>query len=140
MTSCGIMRAMLTRTVLVAAIALCGCGQQKSESSVNRAKDDAETPRLPFDNSTGFLDGYRVEVPRQGDIIWSGMAVSKATLMEYVADLASRPRGSPLFVEFEPGVSRVRADWVRHQIIRSGLCAQRRCAEVVWYVKRPVVN
>ena len=131
---------MLTRAVLVAAIALCGCGQPKSEPTGDRAKADAEAARLPFDNSTDFLDGYRVEVPRHGDIIWSGMAVSKATFTEYVADLASRPRSSSLFVEFEPGVSSVRADWVRRQIIRSSLCAQRRCAEVGWHVKRPVVN
>ena len=131
---------MFRRIVLLVVTALCGCGQPQPESGVEAARSDAEGPRLPFDNSTGFLDGYRVEVPRSGDITWSGMPVSKATLAEYVDDLASRPQGSRIFVEFEPGVSLGRADWVRRQIVGSGLCAQRRCAEVGWHVKRPVVN
>ncbi|CAN5360133.1 hypothetical protein BH10PSE14_BH10PSE14_27040 [soil metagenome] len=131
---------MFRRIAFLAAIALCGCGQQQSNSAAPPGRSDIAAPRLPFENSTGFLDGYRVEVPRQGDITWSGMPVSKTTLTGYLGDLASRPQGSRLFVEFEPGVSPAQADWVRRQIIDSGLCAQRRCAEVGWHLKRPVVN
>lgn len=138
--SCGIVQTMPRRLFLVAAIVLCGCGQPRTASRANHAGADAEAERLPFDSSTGFLNGLRVEVPRRGDITWSGMAISNATFAEYVADVASRPQGSGIFVEFEPGVSPARADWVRRQIINTGLCAQHRCAEVGWHVKRPVVN
>jgi len=128
------------RIVLLAAIALCGCDQPQTASTANHVEADVESGSLPFENSTGFLDGLRVEVPRQGDITWSGMAISEATFTQYLADVASRPQGYRIFVEFEPGVSPARADWVRRQIITSGLCAQRRCAEVGWHVERPVVN
>jgi hypothetical protein len=131
---------MLKRAAFIAAIALCGCGRPASESTVNRMRADAEAPRLPFDNGTGFLEGYRVEVRRQGDITWSGVPVSEATLKEYIRDVASRPQDSRVWIELEPGVSQARADWARRQILDSGLCAQRRCAEVGWHAKRPVVN
>ena len=107
---------------------------------MDRPKADAVPPRLPFDNSTGFLDGYRVRVSRQGGVTWSGMAVNNAKLTAYINQVASRPQDARLWVEFEPGVSQTRADWVRRQIIDSGLCRQHRCAEVGWNVSRPVVN
>lgn len=130
---------MLRRVVLLVAIALCGCGQPKSQSTVARSNADDLAPRLPFDNSTGFLDGIGVDVFRQGDITWSGMRVSDTVFTGYLGDLASQ-QGGHLFIEFEPGVAPARANWVRRQIIGSGLCTQHRCAEVAWHAERPVVN
>ena len=122
---------------LIAATLLCGChSAPATQEEVAKAQ---ETPRLPFDNSTGFLHGYRLRVPRQGEITWNGQVVDDARLRLYVSQYATPPVGDPLFVEFEPGVPQARADRVRQLIIDSGLCNQRRCAEVGWNVPRPVV-
>ena len=71
---------------------------------------------------------------------WNGQVVDEARLRTYLSEYAWPPVGNPLFVEIEPGVPRARADRIQQQIIDSGLCGQRRCAEVGWDVKRPVVN
>ena len=96
---------------------------------------------LPFDASTGFLNGYSLRVPRQGDILWNGQPVGTAVLTGYLQQFARLPGAAGrLFVAFEPGVAQGRAQGVRGQVIASGLCDQHRCAEVGWNVKRPVVN
>jgi len=131
---------MLGRIVFLAAIALSACGQPRSGPTSGQSKAAAAPPRLPFDHRAGILDGYRVRVSRHGEVTWNGVAVSNATLTAYIDEVAGRSQDARLWVEFEPGVRQDRADWVRHQIIDSGLCRQRRCAEVGWNVQRPVVN
>lgn len=79
-------------------------------------------------------------MPRQEDMTWNGQPLDDARLRAYLSQYATPPEGNPLFVEFEPGVPQSRADEVRQWIIDSGLCNQRRCAEVGWNVPRPVVN
>jgi len=117
---------------------LCGCdGALAMRDGTTQVR---KAPRLPFDNSTGFLHGYRLRVPRQGDMTWNGQPVDDARLRTYLSQYATPPEGNPLFVEFEPGVPQSRADEVRQWIIDSGLCNQRRCAEVGWNVPRTVVN
>jgi hypothetical protein len=112
---------------------------------------DADTPaigdrkigavQLPFDRSTGFLNGYFLRVPRNGDFLWNGAPVGGVVLKSYLRKWAVLPHGAGhLFVAFEPGTPQSRAGWVRKQVIDSGLCEQRRCAEIGWNVKRPVVN
>jgi hypothetical protein len=97
--------------------------------------------RLPFEGSTGFLNGYSLRVPRNGDFLWNGAPVGHAVLMTYLRQWAAMPRNAGrLFVAFEPGTPQSRVQWVREQVIDSGLCEQRRCAEVGWEVRRPVVN
>lgn len=115
--------------VLGAAIALCGCARE------------AGPAHLPFDNAAGFLDGYSLDVPRKGSFLWNGAPVDRAVLRDYLHQYAAQPRGAgTLFVAFEPGVAQTRAEWVRRQVIDSGLCAQRRCAQIGWNEQRPVVN
>ena len=124
---------------MLAAILLCGCNS--AEPAANEARAQAiQPPRLPFDNSTGFLHGYRLRVPIQGEITWNGQDVDDAQLRSYLSQYATPPVGDPLFVEFEPGVPQARADHVRQLIIDSGLCRQNRCAEVGWNVERPFVE
>ena len=123
---------------LIAATFLCGCNA--SEPATDEAEARAiQTPRLPFDNSTGMLQGYRLRVPRHGEVTWNRQVVDDARLRTYLSQYATPPDGDPLFVEFEPGVAQARADYVRQLIIDSGLCAQHRCAEVGWNIERPVV-
>jgi hypothetical protein len=124
---------------LIAATIVCGCHASPPATQEERTQA-REAPRLPFDKSTGFLNGYRLRVPRQGDMTWNGQPVDDARLRTYLSQYATPRVGDPLFVEFEPGVPRAVADRVRQQIIDSGLCNQRRCAEVGWNVPRPVVN
>lgn len=96
---------------------------------------------LPFDGSTGILNGYSLRVPRTGEFLWNGAPVQQAVLKTYLRQWAALPRNTGrLYVAFEPGTTQARAQWVRRQVIASGLCEQRRCAEVGWEVKRPVVN
>jgi hypothetical protein len=97
--------------------------------------------RIPFDSSTGFLNGYSLRVPRTGNFMWNSAPVGQAVLKTYLRQWAALPQSAGrLFVAFEPGTPQHRVEWVRKQIIDSGLCQQRRCAEVGWNVKRPVVN
>jgi hypothetical protein len=117
----------------------CGCSGPTPLTQEDRAQT-SEAPRLPFDNSAGFLYGDRLRLPRQGDASWNGVPVDQATLSAYLAESARIPAGPRVFVEFEPGVPQARLDRVRQQIVDSGLCAQHRCAEVGWNVTRPVVN
>lgn len=95
---------------------------------------------IPFDNSTGFLDGYSLRVPRHGDFFWNGRLVDRVKLTDFLRQWAAMPQDAGrLLVAFEPGTLQSRMSWIRQQIIDSGLCEQRRCAEVGWDVKRPVV-
>lgn len=67
--------------------------------------------------------------------------LGQAVLNTYLRQWAALPRNAGrLFVAFEPGTPQPRVQWVRKQVIDSGLCEQRRCAEVGWEVRRPVVN
>jgi hypothetical protein len=132
---------MARRIVLVAAVALCGCGP--SGNAITASRSDAEGPvaSLPFDSSSGFLRGYLLKVPRQGGFLWNGQPVGEAVLRDYLRQYARVPNPADrLSVSFEPGVAQGRADRVRRQVIASGLCAQHRCAEVGWDVQRAVVN
>lgn len=130
---------MWKHVVLIAAISLSGCSTSEPGTEGEQAQAN-QPPRLPFDNSTGFLNGYRLRVPREGEITWNGQDVDAARLRTYLSQYATPPTGDPLFVEFEPGVPQARADHVRQLIIDSGLCAQHRCREVGWNIPRPVVN
>jgi hypothetical protein len=132
---------MERRLVVIAVIALCGCGPSRNVTAGQGLKAEARPLALPFDNSTGFLDGYSLRVPRSGAFLWNGQSVDNAVLQDFLRQNAAMPRDAgPIFVAFEPGVTQARADWVRRQVINSGLCEQRRCAEVGWDVKRPVAN
>ena len=111
----------------VAIIGLAGC-EQPTEI------------KLPFDNSTGFLDGHQLRVPKNPPFTWSSAPIDEETLERHLQQIARRPNGGRVFVEFEPGVSKQRKNFIRQKIIDSGLCEQRRCAEVGWNVERPVVN
>lgn len=128
---------MVRLIALVAALALSAC----SESPQASAPQTAESGQLPFDNATGLPDGYSLRVPREGHLIWNGHPVSEAELKDYLRQWSARPRGAgSLFVAFEPGIAQARAEWVRREVIASGLCRQERCFEVAWDAKRPVVN
>ena len=132
---------VIRRLAFAAAISLCACGQSDHADLPGNTHSETAPAHLPLDNSTGFLDGYSLEVPRQGDFLWNGMPVDQVVLSDYIRQFAGLPRGAgSLFVAFEPGVAETRAQWVRRQVIESGLCAQHRCAEVGWHVPRPVVN
>jgi hypothetical protein len=130
---------MRKRVGLIAAALLCGC-HASAPATQEQTTPAREVPRLPFDSSTGFLVGYRLRVPSQGNMTWNGQIVDDATLRLYLSQIATQPVGYSLFAEFEPGVPQARADRIRQQIIDSGLCNQRRCAEVGWNVRRPVAN
>src|SRR5688572_4211955 len=87
---------------LIVATMLFGC-QASTPATREESTQARESPRLPFDNSTGFLRGYRLRVTRQGDMTWNGQAVDDARLRAYLSQYATPPVGDPLFVEFEPG-------------------------------------
>ncbi len=127
--------------VIIAATMLCGFALP-SDATMTEMGDQKNVPaRLPFDSSTGFIHGYSLRVPRNGDFLWNGAPVGQAVLKAYLRQWAALPRNAGrLFVAFEPGTSQSRVQWVRKQVIDSGLCKQRRCAEVGWAVRRPVVN
>jgi hypothetical protein len=113
-----------------------------SKASVSEGGDrKSGSAGLPFDRSTGFLNGYSLRVPRTGYFLWNGAPVDQVVLKTYLRQWAALPhRAGRLFVAFEPGTAQPRAGWVRRRVIASGLCKQRRCVEVGWNVKRPVVN
>lgn len=132
---------MARPVVIFAAVVLCGCDLSSNATTAPRSKTTVAVASLPLDGSTGFLDGYSLRVPRQGDFLWNGQDVGAAVLTDYLHQFARLPvAAGPLFVGFEPGVAQARVQWVRQQVIDSGLCKQQRCAEVAWNVKRPVVN
>jgi hypothetical protein len=127
--------------VIAAATVLCGFALPSDATTPGMGNQKNDPARLPFDGSTGFLNGYSLRVPRNGDFLWNGAPVGQAMLKTYLRQWAALPRNAGrLFVAFEPGTSQRRAQWVRRQVIDSGLCEQRRCAEVGWAVRRPVVN
>jgi hypothetical protein len=127
--------------VIAAATALCGFALPGDALMAGIGDPKFGSARLPFDGSTGFLNGYSLRVPRKGDFLWNGAPVGQAVLKTYLRGWAALPHSAGrLFVAFEPGTPRDRAGWVRKQVIDSGLCEQGRCAEVGWNVKRPVVN
>jgi hypothetical protein len=127
--------------VIAAATALCGLALPGDALMAGSRDPKNGSVRLPFDGSTGFLNGYSLRVPRKGEFLWNGAPVGQAVLKTYLRQWAALPLSAGrLFVAFEPGTPRDRAGWVRKQVIESGLCEQRRCAEVGWNVKRPVVN
>jgi hypothetical protein len=120
---------------------LCGSALPSNATTPDGGDRKSGRTRLPFDGSTGFLNGYSLRVPRNGDFLWNGAPVDQETLKAYLRQWAALPRSAGrLFVAFEPGTPQPRAEWVRKQVIDSGLCEQRRCAEVGWNVKRPVVD
>lgn len=135
-------RAIVARfIILVAAMAWGGCSQPGDETAPQTTARQAGSAPLPFDHSTGFLDGYSLRVSQNGEIRWNGVPVSAAVLTDYLRQYAALPHNAGhLFVAFEPGLAPTRAEWVRRQVVNSGLCKQQRCAEVGWNVKRPVVN
>jgi len=111
-----------------ATLALCACNGH-------------EAVTIPLDQTTGFRDGYRVEVTRSGNVEWNGDKINDATFEFYMREYAGKPKGAGrLWVEFEPGVPSARASDVRQQIIASGLCEQKRCVEGRWGAPRPVIN
>lgn len=122
-------------------MALCGCGNPQPETGALPVDQIGKAGSyLPFDNSTGFLDGYSLRVSRQGDLRWNAVPISETEFVDYLRAWASLPKtAGPLFVAFEPGIADSRAKWVRLKVVQSGLCEQHRCAEVGWNVKRPVV-
>lgn len=127
--------------VIAAATVLCGFALQSEASTLEGGERKGEAAKLPFDRSTGFLNGYSLRVPRDGDFLWNGAPIGQAMLKAYLRQWAALPHNAgSLFVAFEPDTPQPRMRWVRKQIIDSGLCQQRRCAEVGWNVKRPVVN
>ena len=121
------------RTVLALAViaALNACGRAPDATP-------AQAEHLPFDNSTGFLDGYSLRVTRDGSLLWNRLSVNETVFSDFLREFSAHDAGS-LFVAFEPGIPPARAEWVRREVIASGLCKQQRCFEVGWDVKRPVV-
>jgi len=120
---------------------LCGFALPSSASTLQGGDRKSGPTGLPFDDSTGFLNGYSLRVPVNGDFLWNGAPVDQVVLKTYLAQWAALPHSAGrLFVAFEPGTRQARVGWVRRQVIASGLCKQRRCVEVGWDVKRPVVN
>ncbi len=127
--------------VIAAATVLCGFALPSGATTPGTGGQKIDAGRLPFDGSTGFLNGYSLRVPRKGDFLWNGAPVGQAVLKTYLRQWAALPRNAGrLLVAFEPGTPQPRVQWVRKQVIESGLCEQRRCAEVGWEVRRPVVN
>lgn len=127
--------------VIAAATVLCGFASPSDATAPGMGDQKIDPARLPLEASTGFLNGYSLRVPRNGDFLWNGAPVGPAMLKTYLRQWAAMPRNAGrLFVAFEPGTLRPRMQWVRKQVIDSGLCEQRRCAEVGWAVRRPVVN
>jgi hypothetical protein len=88
-----------------------------------------------------FLDGYRLEVPRSYAAKWNGQVVDDGTLKRYLREFAAlQPGAGSIFVEFEPRIAADRRKAVEQMVIDSGLCRQKRCAEIGWKLPRPVVN
>jgi hypothetical protein len=119
---------MRTGSIYFATLALCACNSH-------------EAVTIPVDQTTGFRDGYRVEITRSGSIEWNGQKLNDAEFVFYMREYAGKQKeAGRLWVEFEPGVPANRASEIRQQVIASGLCKQKRCVEGHWGVQRPVVN
>lgn len=96
---------------------------------------------IPVDQGTGFRDGYVTQVSRVGNIEWNGQRLDDAEFERYVRQYAALPEGAGrLWVEFEPGAPPGRIEFVRQNVLESGLCKQRRCVEGLWRASRPVIN
>jgi hypothetical protein len=120
-------------------IAISGC--TRSGDPPPAATGAAEIAQIPYNNSTGFLYGDRLRVPRAVPVTWNGVPIDAWIMTDYLNKESALPRtAEPLYVEFEPGTPPARAAWVRRQIVERGLCRQNRCREVGWNVPRPVVN
>lgn len=89
---------------------------------------DERGASIPVDNSTGFRDGYLVQVRRAGDIEWNGQSLDDAEFERYLRQYAAMPKGAGrLWVEFEPEAPSGRIAFVREHVLKSGLCEQKRC-------------
>jgi hypothetical protein len=97
-------------------------------------------PRLPFQRAAGFRDGYLLQVPRNGAFLWNGDPINGTTLSDWLRQYEQHEGAGRLWVEFEPNVSSKRKEWVRREVIDSGLCAQHRCAETDWSANWSVVH
>lgn len=96
---------------------------------------------IPIDNSTGYRDGYLVQVKRAGDIEWNGQRLDDAEFERYLRQYAAIPEAAGrLWVEIEPESPAGRIAFVRVHVIKSGLCRQQRCVEGRWDATRPVAN
>jgi hypothetical protein len=130
---------MLRLIFLATFIALCGCNRP-SNGTTPVASEAREPVSIPFERAAGFRDGYLLQVPRNGPLLWNGIPVDAATLSNWVRQYAQAKGSGRLWIEFEPRMSGQRKEWVRRQVINSGLCAQRRCTETDWNAKWSVVN
>ena len=110
------------------AIALSGC-------------DGQDAVDIPLGPDTGFRDGNLVQLTSAGSITWNGMILTNAELKTFLRQDAAMPPGAGrLWVEFDPKAPSERVRFVRTEVIKSGLCEQKRCVEGKWGAKRPVIN
>ncbi len=93
--------------VIAAAMGLCSF-VLPSIAATTSSNDRLIGPaRLPFDTSVGFLDGYSLPVPRNGEFFWNGAPIGQAVLKTYLRQWVALPKGEGrLFVAFEPGTRR----------------------------------
>lgn len=110
------------------AIALCGC-------------DGEDAGDIPPGPDIGFRNGNLVQVTRVGKITWNSMTLNDAEFRAFLRrDAALPPGAGPLWVEFDPDAPPKRVRFVRREVIKSGLCEQKRCVEGKWGAERPVIN
>ena len=96
---------------------------------------------MPVNHGSLSVAAYHLRVSRDGALRWNGAAVDAQTLRRYLRQFAGLPRAAGLLaIEFEPSTPKNRADWVRHEVVDSGLCAQARCVEETWGIKTRVVS
>jgi len=126
--------------LVVAATALCGCNRQSHNDISHSVETHPELPSIPFQHAVGFEDGYLLRVPREGQLIWNGSPEDSATISNWIEQYAQAKGAGRLWIEFEPDVSNQRKQWVRRQVVESGLCAQHRCTETDWNAKWSVLN
>lgn len=132
---------MWRHSTLLIALVLIGCGVPSDSTRQVDAKDEVGVQPFPADDTGTFLNGYKVEVPRHGPILWNGQDIDDETFIEYLKQYAGVTAGrGRIVVQFEPGVTVSRATWVRRQIIDAGICRPGGCAEAGWKAVRPVVN
>jgi len=94
--------------VIAAATVLCGFALPSDAITQGMGNQKNDPARLPFDGSTGFLNGYSLRVPRNGDFLWNGAPVGQAMLKTYLRQWAALPRNAGrLFVAFEQGLRSV---------------------------------
>src|SRR4051812_5245480 len=104
-------------------IALGGCGSAPTGDTPKIA--DKPVP-FPADDLTTYLNGYKLEIPQSGRLLWNGQEITGETLQAYLKELGGRGR---IVVQFEPGTSDARVQWVRQQVIAAGYCKLSLCAE-----------